>query len=146
MDADATAALNQKGIAVTDDSFKFIWCKVDLHFFSYLSLDGLFLCLGFHMKDMFVIVFKHLCLSMFLALYCFYMWKFLSLVLQLIVFLNKFTDSIHVFFCQDHESVIKAIYTGSKFIGSAIAGNEVGIVLESTSFYAEQGGQVLQVL
>ncbi|KAF3430958.1 hypothetical protein FNV43_RR25688 [Rhamnella rubrinervis] len=69
MDADATAALNQKGIATTDDSFKFIWFK-------------------------------------------------------------------------DHESVIKAIYTGSEFIGSTTAGNEVGLVLESTSFYAEQGGQI----
>ncbi|VVA14736.1 PREDICTED: alanine--tRNA ligase [Prunus dulcis] len=69
MDADATAALHKRGVAATDDSFKFIWC-------------------------------------------------------------------------QDHESVIKAIYTGSEFINSASAGNEVGIVLGSTSFYAEQGGQI----
>ena len=41
--------------------------------------------------------------------------------------------------------MIKAIYTGSEFIGSTTAGNEVGLVLESTSFYAEQGGQVLQI-
>lgn len=39
MDADATAAINQKGIATTDDSFKFIWFKVDLQFFSYLSSE-----------------------------------------------------------------------------------------------------------
>lgn len=44
---------------------------------------------------------------------------------------------------QDHGSVIKAIYSGSEFLESASAGNEVGIVLETTSFYAEQGGQVL---
>ncbi|PQQ02185.1 alanine--tRNA ligase [Prunus yedoensis var. nudiflora] len=69
MDADATAALHKRGVAATDDSFKFIWC-------------------------------------------------------------------------QDHETVIKAIYTGSEFINSASAGNEVGIVLGSTSFYAEQGGQI----
>lgn len=43
---------------------------------------------------------------------------------------------------QDHATVIKAIYTGSEFIESAAYGNEIGIVLESTSFYAEQGGQV----
>ena len=43
---------------------------------------------------------------------------------------------------QDHESVIKAIYTGSEFVESASADDDVGIVLESTSFYAEQGGQV----
>ncbi|XP_058004551.1 alanine--tRNA ligase isoform X2 [Hevea brasiliensis] len=43
---------------------------------------------------------------------------------------------------KDHESVIKAIYTGSKFLESSTTGNEVGIVLESTSFYAEQGGQI----
>lgn len=38
--------------------------------------------------------------------------------------------------------MIKAIYAGSEFIESAASGNEIGIVLESTSFYAEQGGQV----
>lgn len=43
---------------------------------------------------------------------------------------------------QDHESIIKAIYAGSEFVDGAVSGNEVGIVLESTSFYAEQGGQV----
>lgn len=43
---------------------------------------------------------------------------------------------------QDHETVIKAIYTGSEFVESANGNREVGIVLESTSFYAEQGGQV----
>ncbi|KAG8475364.1 hypothetical protein CXB51_032173 [Gossypium anomalum] len=41
----------------------------------------------------------------------------------------------------DHESVIKAIYTSSEFVESVSAGDDVGIVLESTSFYAEQGGQ-----
>lgn len=29
MDADATAALHQRGIAATDDSFKFTWLKVN---------------------------------------------------------------------------------------------------------------------
>ena len=47
---------------------------------------------------------------------------------------------------QDHESVIRAIYTGSQFLESVGSGSEVGIVLESTSFYAEQGGQVLYTL
>lgn len=47
---------------------------------------------------------------------------------------------------QDHESVIKAIYTGSEFMDSVAAGSLVGVILESTSFYAEQGGQVLQNL
>ncbi|KAJ8747823.1 hypothetical protein K2173_012412 [Erythroxylum novogranatense] len=32
----------------------------------------------------------------------------------------------------DHESVIKAIYSGSEFLGGAAASNEVGVVLEST--------------
>ena len=52
----------------------------------------------------------------------------------------------HVTLCpsfQDHESIIKAIYTGSEFLDGASAGGEVGVVLESSSFYAEQGGQVL---
>ncbi|CBI27126.3 unnamed protein product, partial [Vitis vinifera] len=69
MDADATSALHKRGVAPTDDSFKFTWF-------------------------------------------------------------------------QDHGSVIKAIYSGSEFLESASAGNEVGIVLETTSFYAEQGGQI----
>ncbi|KAE8670097.1 Alanine--tRNA ligase [Hibiscus syriacus] len=46
---------------------------------------------------------------------------------------------------EDHESVIKAIYTGSEFVESATTGDDVGIVLESTSFYAEQGGQIFDI-
>ncbi|KAI3471319.1 hypothetical protein Pfo_027982 [Paulownia fortunei] len=69
MDADATASLHKKGIAATDDSFKFTWF-------------------------------------------------------------------------QDHASVIKAVYTGSEFLESVVPGEEVGIILETTSFYAEQGGQI----
>jgi alanyl-tRNA synthetase len=42
--------------------------------------------------------------------------------------------------------VVRAIYTGSQFLESVGANSEVGIVLESTSFYAEQGGQVLYAL
>lgn len=60
------------------------------------------------------------------------------LVVQLLYVL--FNPLIFVF--QDHESVVKAIYTGYEFLESVAAGNEVGLVLESTSFYAEQGGQV----
>jgi len=45
--------------------------------------------------------------------------------------------------CQDHKSAIKAIYSGTGFLEGAVAGEEVGLVLDSTSFYAEQGGQVL---
>lgn len=51
-------------------------------------------------------------------------------------------DSFKFIWFQDHKSVIKAIYTGSEFIESVVPGNEVGIVLESSSFYAEQGGQI----
>ncbi|KAK6118528.1 hypothetical protein DH2020_047728 [Rehmannia glutinosa] len=69
MDADATASLHKKGIAATNDSFKFTWFK-------------------------------------------------------------------------DHASVIKAVYTGSEFLESVSPGEEVGIILETTSFYAEQGGQI----
>jgi alanyl-tRNA synthetase len=38
--------------------------------------------------------------------------------------------------------VVKAIYTGSEFVDSVTADGDFGIILESTSFYAEQGGQV----
>lgn len=51
-------------------------------------------------------------------------------------------DSSKFIWFQDHESVIKAIYTGTQFLESAAADDEVGIVLETTNFYAEQGGQI----
>ncbi|KAK9053746.1 hypothetical protein SSX86_024820 [Deinandra increscens subsp. villosa] len=69
MDADATSALHKKGVATTNDSFKFTWFK-------------------------------------------------------------------------DHKTVIKAIYTGNEYVECAGVGDDVGIILESTSFYAEQGGQI----
>lgn len=60
----------------------------------------------------------------------------------LIVWLLYVLFNPPIFVFQDHESVVKAIYTGYEFLESVPAGNEVGLVLESTSFYAEQGGQV----
>ena len=39
--------------------------------------------------------------------------------------------------------MVKAIYTGSEFIEVSSSEHDVGIVLESTSFYTEQGSQVL---
>ncbi|VAI01872.1 unnamed protein product [Triticum turgidum subsp. durum] len=41
-----------------------------------------------------------------------------------------------------HSSVVKAIYTGSEFITTASDDEDFGLVLESTSFYVEQGGQI----
>ena len=49
---------------------------------------------------------------------------------------------ISVSLYQDHKTVVKAVYTGADFIETAVAGSDIGIILESTSFYAEQGGQV----
>lgn len=57
-----------------------------------------------------------------------------------------FYEYIVHYLLQDHESVIKAIYTGSEFMENAGVGDEVGIILESTSFYAEQGGQVVSTI
>ncbi|PIN00725.1 Alanyl-tRNA synthetase [Handroanthus impetiginosus] len=51
-------------------------------------------------------------------------------------------DSFKFTWFQDHASVIKAIYTGSEFLESVASGEEVGMILETTSFYAEQGGQI----
>ncbi|ERM93908.1 alanine--tRNA ligase [Amborella trichopoda] len=51
-------------------------------------------------------------------------------------------DSSKFIWFQDHKITIKAIYTGAEFLESASAGAEVGIVLDSTNFYAEQGGQI----
>ncbi|XP_039132084.1 LOW QUALITY PROTEIN: alanine--tRNA ligase [Dioscorea cayenensis subsp. rotundata] len=72
MEADATSELRRRGVAATDDSYKFTWYK-------------------------------------------------------------------------DHKSVVKAIYTGSEFLETVSPGADVGIVLESTSFYAEQGGQIYDI-
>ncbi|KAL6561706.1 hypothetical protein OROMI_017307 [Orobanche minor] len=69
MDADATSVLQKKGVAATNDSFKFTWFE-------------------------------------------------------------------------DHKTVIKAIYNGSEYVQHASVGVDVGIILERTSFYAEQGGQI----
>lgn len=41
--------------------------------------------------------------------------------------------------------MIKAVYTGSEFLESVAPGEEVGLILETTSFYAEQGGQVFSL-
>ncbi|KAH9313613.1 hypothetical protein KI387_022240, partial [Taxus chinensis] len=43
---------------------------------------------------------------------------------------------------QHHTSKVKAIYNGSEFVDFASSGKDVGIVLETTNFYAEQGGQI----
>ncbi|KAJ8451276.1 hypothetical protein Cgig2_014048 [Carnegiea gigantea] len=51
-------------------------------------------------------------------------------------------DSSKYNWFQDHESTVRAIYTGAEFLESAEGGSEIGVVLESTSFYAEQGGQI----
>ncbi|KAG0490941.1 hypothetical protein HPP92_007804 [Vanilla planifolia] len=53
------------------------------------------------------------------------------------------TDDSHKFvWFQEHETVVKAIYDGSEFVDSAHGGSDFGLVLESTSFYAESGGQI----
>ncbi|BAT91088.1 hypothetical protein VIGAN_06239400 [Vigna angularis var. angularis] len=51
-------------------------------------------------------------------------------------------DSFKYAWFKDHESVVQAIYTGSEFVDTVNTGDDVGLVLESTSFYAEQGGQI----
>ncbi|XP_047317942.1 alanine--tRNA ligase-like [Impatiens glandulifera] len=51
-------------------------------------------------------------------------------------------DNFKFAWFQDHHSTVKAIYTGREFVESTNCNSEVGIVLETTSFYAEQGGQI----
>lgn len=55
---------------------------------------------------------------------------------------NPTNDSYKFVWFQDHETVVKAIYNGYEFIETAGPGSDVGIVLDSTSFYAESGGQI----
>uniref|UniRef100_A0ACD5ZEA7 Uncharacterized protein n=1 Tax=Avena sativa TaxID=4498 RepID=A0ACD5ZEA7_AVESA len=52
------------------------------------------------------------------------------------------TDDSPKFQHEEHSSVVLAIYTGSEFIASASGDEDFGLVLRSTSFYAEQGGQI----
>ncbi|CAH8353400.1 unnamed protein product [Eruca vesicaria subsp. sativa] len=51
-------------------------------------------------------------------------------------------DSCKYIWFQDHETEIRAIYTGSALLESFGSKDTVGLVLASTSFYAEQGGQI----
>ncbi|CAL4949710.1 unnamed protein product [Urochloa decumbens] len=51
-------------------------------------------------------------------------------------------DSPKFLWPKEHGSVVKAIYTGSEYIATATRDEDFGLVLESTSFYAEQGGQI----
>lgn len=55
---------------------------------------------------------------------------------------NPTNDSFKFIWFQDHEAVVKAIYNGSEFVDSADTCSDVGVILESTSFYAESGGQI----
>ncbi|XP_047045483.1 alanine--tRNA ligase-like [Lolium rigidum] len=52
------------------------------------------------------------------------------------------TDDSPKFEHKEHSSVVKAIYNGSEFIAATSGDEDFGLVLESTSFYAEQGGQI----
>uniref|UniRef100_A0A0E0M617 Alanine--tRNA ligase n=1 Tax=Oryza punctata TaxID=4537 RepID=A0A0E0M617_ORYPU len=52
------------------------------------------------------------------------------------------TDDSPKYGDKDNDSVVKAIYTGSEYVSAASGNEDFGLVLESTSFYAEQGGQV----
>ncbi|KAG2538442.1 hypothetical protein PVAP13_9NG380900 [Panicum virgatum] len=56
--------------------------------------------------------------------------------------LGSTDDSPKFVWPMEHGSVVKAIYTGSEFIATASDYEDLGLVLESTSFYAEQGGQI----
>ncbi|KAL5231009.1 hypothetical protein ABZP36_029785 [Zizania latifolia] len=52
------------------------------------------------------------------------------------------TDDSPKYEYKEHDSVVKAIYTGSEYVTTASGDEDFGLVLESTSFYAEQGGQI----
>ncbi|XP_026402529.1 alanine--tRNA ligase-like isoform X2 [Papaver somniferum] len=51
-------------------------------------------------------------------------------------------DNYKFIWNKNHQSVVKAIYNGAEYMTSASVGDEVGIIMETTSFYAEQGGQI----
>lgn len=41
-----------------------------------------------------------------------------------------------------HQGIVKGLYTPQGFVTTAVEGMRVGVVLDSTTFYAESGGQV----
>ncbi|KAH9826253.1 Alanine--tRNA ligase [Teratosphaeria destructans] len=51
------------------------------------------------------------------------------------------TDDSYKFQREDIKGTIKAIYHGDKFSDSTVEGEQVGLILDKTNFYAEQGGQ-----
>jgi len=82
---------------------------------------------------------------LFVARFCFqWFWVRFNLCKNQVVKLFNLLclNLCHLCFFQDRESEIKAIYTGSEFWESASSVGG-GIVLESTSFYAEQGGNLI---
>lgn len=50
-------------------------------------------------------------------------------------------DKFKYIWHKDHTSTVKAIFTEMGFVDDVSTTEDVGLVLESTSFYAEQGGQ-----
>ncbi|MCO5599198.1 hypothetical protein L7F22_053298 [Adiantum nelumboides] len=51
-------------------------------------------------------------------------------------------DKFKYIWHKDHTSTVKALLTDSGFVDRVCTTEAVGLVLESTSFYAEQGGQI----
>ncbi|RZC57334.1 hypothetical protein C5167_004638, partial [Papaver somniferum] len=50
-------------------------------------------------------------------------------------------DNYKFIWNKDHDTVVKAIYNG-EYMNNTSVGDEAGFILETTSFYAEQGGQI----
>jgi alanyl-tRNA synthetase len=67
---------------------------------------------------------------------------FIFPVLNYCFFCHNAILGLYHMILQEHRSVVKAIYSGSEYKTTASGDEGVGVVLESTSFYAEQGGQV----
>ncbi|KAG5617498.1 hypothetical protein H5410_017322 [Solanum commersonii] len=135
MDADATAALHKKGVAATNDIFKFTWSQLMAEERGLVvDVDGFNVAMDAARERSRNAQSKNA-------------GGAIAMDADATAALHKkgvaATNDIFKFtWSQDHESEIKSIYTGSEFLESAAAGDEVGIILESTSFYAEQGGQI----
>nr|AAF05592.1 alanyl-tRNA synthetase [Dictyostelium discoideum] len=57
----------------------------------------------------------------------------------------KPTDDSFKYKQHEIQSVIKAIWNGKEFVDTAPKGTLIGVVLENSNFYAEQGGQIYDI-
>ncbi|KAH9314263.1 hypothetical protein KI387_022890, partial [Taxus chinensis] len=168
MEAEATAELLRRGVAPTNDKSKYIWHQWEKIFS--IFQEGIFgLSEGIAIAWTRKMIMEKTYLFCYdqpwspLTLdhdlfdtcgLCYQETIFKAAILEpeflsfWIIFNECKTNTMCMRLCGKERCVVreanevKAIYNGSEFIDFASSGKDVGIVLETTNFYAEQGGQI----